>query len=322
MIRRRFGAVPSPQDVRDYTVAMFTPVMATFPISYKTPEVTQGVYDQLDTGMCVAFTLATIKEWQENRERKEPVRWSPAFIYGYRNVTDYQGEGMMMREALSQLVTAGTVQFKDLPLIADYPTCKAAIIPLWIRSAPQQRILSYLRCYTNNDIKTALTKFGGVAGVFTLYPSFYAPVGGIIKNPEVGETIIGLHAMSIKGWDVIDGKEYWIVQNSWGAAWGDNGDCYVPFDYTGILESWSLTDFIMIPSRTVIMPEAMLLTAKGNTFLPMRAIFESIGAVVTVGRLADKKLWVRASVDIVGKRVIIYVEQGSTEMLVLEQEWY
>jgi C1A family cysteine protease len=40
--------------------------------------------------------------------------------------------------------------------------------------------------------------------------------------------------MVMLGWKTIGSKEYWICQNSWGEKWGDNGLCYVPYDYKNI----------------------------------------------------------------------------------------
>jgi cathepsin B len=31
------------------------------------------------------------------------------------------------------------------------------------------------------------------------------------------------HALKVIGWDVRDGKNCWLVENSWGEDWGENG---------------------------------------------------------------------------------------------------
>lgn len=41
------------------------------------------------------------------------------------------------------------------------------------------------------------------------------------------------HIVSIVGY----GKDYWIVRNSWGSYWGDNGFCYVKFGCLGLDKS-------------------------------------------------------------------------------------
>ena len=40
---------------------------------------------------------------------------------------------------------------------------------------------------------------------------------------------MGGHAIAAVGYD--DDKEYFIVRNSWGTEWGDNGYCYIPYTY-------------------------------------------------------------------------------------------
>lgn len=35
----------------------------------------------------------------------------------------------------------------------------------------------------------------------------------------------GGHAIKIIGWGVENGTKYWLIANSWGRSWGDNGFC-------------------------------------------------------------------------------------------------
>ena len=44
---------------------------------------------------------------------------------------------------------------------------------------------------------------------------------GIFDNVECGEKLD--HALTLVGWGKQYGREYWIVRNSWGRSWGENG---------------------------------------------------------------------------------------------------
>lgn len=54
------------------------------------------------------------------------------------------------------------------------------------------------------------------------------------------------HAVYAKGWKFINGKEYLIIQNSWGKDWGDNGIGYIGRDYfqnlDNVLNPWTILD--------------------------------------------------------------------------------
>ena len=59
---------------------------------------------------------------------------------------------------------------------------------------------------------------------------FQAYQSGILNDAQCGTTLD--HGVSIVGYGNDGAQEYWIVRNSWGAAWGDNG--YIRIANTGI----------------------------------------------------------------------------------------
>jgi C1A family cysteine protease len=69
--------------------------------------------------------------------------------------------------------------------------------------------------------------------LFNSYENKQTKSTGIISIPLPHEQEIDNHCMMAVGWKFISNKRYFIVQNSLGETWGDNGFCYVPFDYLG-----------------------------------------------------------------------------------------
>ena len=64
--------------------------------------------------------------------------------------------------------------------------------------------------------------------VIPIYSSFMSvKSNGIVKMPTATDGYIGGHAVTIVGYT----QTYWIVRNSWGIKWGDNGYCYFPISY-------------------------------------------------------------------------------------------
>lgn len=77
-------------------------------------------------------------------------------------------------------------------------------------------------CYGERaDIQGALTQLGALETAFTVYEDFMHYSGGIYKHTE-GKALGG-HAVKVVGWGQESSTFYWIVQNSWGASWGEAG---------------------------------------------------------------------------------------------------
>lgn len=87
---------------------------------------------------------------------------------------------------------------------------------------------------------------------------FFAAPKGVVRTPDPSDPQSaehGRHAMLLVGYS--DHKEVFIVRNSWGEHWGDQGYCYMPYDYLANPElnmggMWScrgLTDYDFTPEE-------------------------------------------------------------------------
>lgn len=241
------GCLPSPHDSRDYKINKFFAPQLTFPDEYRIPEYIDEVYDQGYVGSCVAFSLKTIKEYQELRERKVWEKYSAGFIYLNRFKRDdgrgshqhtHFGEGMYPRDALKSLQLDGVCKHELFPYNVSFYYYEKYPIPYEaFAQAKPQRIAYYFAVDTVEEIKTALMQNGAVLFCIPVYENFYnTGKDGIVPIPS--GNIKGYHAMVVVGWRK---DNRWIVQNSWGKEWGDNGYCYYRFDYPKS-EAWGITD--------------------------------------------------------------------------------
>lgn len=91
------GAIPSPHDRRDYSVASFSPIVTLG--DYMPPDILK-TKNQGAVGACVAYGLEHQAAVHYLMEHGHERRFDPNYVYGYRGAEDYQGEGMIVREAL------------------------------------------------------------------------------------------------------------------------------------------------------------------------------------------------------------------------------
>jgi len=246
-MRRKLGAIPSPYDSRDYTVAQVTSVKTSFPKAYIRPYPGK-VKNQGSIGSCVAHSLAYTREMTEYEQYGTFREFSTGFIYGNRIGTMgevFGMEGMVPRDALKNLQEYGDVLYDDFPYNDKYPVVKTLIEKDrkgYYAKAQPYKVSTYYRLYTVEDIKTALMDLGYVTVMFPICPSFYKSVNHVIPIPDIAnETLKGYHEMTFIGWR--DDNTY-ITLNSWGEDWEDGGYCYIPFNFP-FKEAWGITDTII-----------------------------------------------------------------------------
>jgi len=71
-------------------------------------------------------------------------------------------------------------------------------------------------------IQSEILNNGPVQANFQVFSDFYAYAGGIYHRTK-DSTITSGHAVRVVGWGSENGVDYWLVANSWGPDWGENG---------------------------------------------------------------------------------------------------
>lgn len=84
-------------------------------------------------------------------------------------------------------------------------------------------------CVANGveGIKREILRNGPVIAYIPVYRDFLIYKTGIYTVLEGTSRFQGGHALKVVGWGETDGKEYWIVENSWGESWGLKGYAHI-----------------------------------------------------------------------------------------------
>ena len=168
-------------------------------------------------------------------EASDDINYSTGWIYGYRPFGYYQGEGMYMREALKTIKNLGAVENKDFDFNVEMQEAKVKVdenFTLLEALADNCKISSYCRLNSNEEIKAWICKKLMPVPICIKVGDLKLDRDNIIQIPTKTN---GGHAILVIGWD----ETGFIIQNSWGKNWGDNGTAILPYEYT-IQEAWGV----------------------------------------------------------------------------------
>lgn len=236
------GVLKDKYDPRDYIYQELAGAV-TYPGGFELERM--PVKNQNTINSCVAHSIALIKEVQEYYETGKKMKFSVGWVYGYRLSSQYQGQGMYPKEALANLKTIGDCLHEDFPENFEYDALKSLVTERknkCMDNAIPYKVSAYARVTTVSAVKSCIyDKKSPVMIVCDVYSSFYnTNSSGIV--PLKSGALQGSHAMTIIGWTKINNVEYYVVQNSWGDQWGDNGICYIKTDSNIITDMYTVTD--------------------------------------------------------------------------------
>lgn len=85
-----------------------------------------------------------------------------------------------------------------------------------------------------NEIKQAICTYGAVSVCLMATPLFqnFAGNGVFYEQPSNYSNPSINHAVVLIGWD--DNKQAWLLRNSWGTNWGDQGYCWIKYNSNNI----------------------------------------------------------------------------------------
>lgn len=230
----KYGWVPDLPDHRDYQFVSSLSV-ESFPRDVDMRSSNPPAYDQTSVGSCTGNCIAGAIEFDQLKQKvKFPFTPSRLFIYYNERVmekTVKSDAGAMIRDGIKSVATLGAPPEKYWP----YDVNKWASKPskAAYTKAKYYTITKYQRVnQTLDDMKACLA--GGFPFVFgfTVYESFESDTvaqTGIVSMPQPNESVLGGHAVLCVGYN--DDTQRFIVRNSWGTSWGQNGYFEIPYAY-------------------------------------------------------------------------------------------
>jgi C1A family cysteine protease len=236
---RKYGWRRDLPDHRDF-VLQFSEA-APLPSGVDLKSVLPAVYDQGQLGSCTANAIAGAIEFNQSKENIE--RFPPSRLFLYYNERAMEGSansdsGATLRDGMRTVYKVGVCRETVWPYDPKEVLVKPPVA--CYREAGAHRSVYYAHVpQTIEYMRTCLaTGYPFVFG-FSVYDSFESlevAQTGVVPMPGSGESLLGGHAVLAVGYD--DASQRFLVRNSWGADWGQDGYFTMPYEY---LENPNLT---------------------------------------------------------------------------------
>lgn len=244
------------------------------------------VEDQSNLGSCVANAIASAYELQVNRLFPEYfVELSRLFIYYNARLFDNtvkEDVGAYIRDGLKAVKMYGVCTEAlwpyDIDKFDDQPP------PECYAEATKRMITEYNSLNTLRDMLETLSNNVPIVIGISVYESFEGvdKESSIVPLPTDSDYYIGGHAVTIVGYNLIENQ--FLIKNSYGTDWGDNGYAWLPFEYlrTEGFEKWRFdinNQIPILPSNEVVTQSAIPVTVD-IIEAPVQAIPDSIKSTI------------------------------------------
>jgi C1A family cysteine protease len=184
-------------------------------------------------GSCVGNAIVNAYELQINRLQPDKfVELSRLFVYyNARTIVGeiQQDTGTTVRAGLKAVKTYGVCAESlwpyDVTMFDREPSAAA------YADAATRTIESYARLHTQEHMLDALANQQPIVIALVVFSDFMtlAADNPTVPMPSSSSIQYGGHAVCLVGYDMA--KSAFLAKNSFGTEWGDNGYCWIPFEY-------------------------------------------------------------------------------------------
>jgi len=192
-----------------------------------------GIKNQGPQGACSAFSLVSVIEYFLQKTLANRTDLSEAFVYynarAINNKTDID-EGATFQDIIKSIRDNGVCVEELCPYNPSIYNERPSEEAYW--EASNRKVTEAKNVRLNiTDIKSAIAQGFPVIISARAFKTYVTNANGVIPPPsqEELEDETSNHAMVICGYT--DREGYFIVRNSWGTNFGDQGYCYLPYEY-------------------------------------------------------------------------------------------
>lgn len=255
---RIFNVVPDRPDARDFRVSAPPPRLTALPprVDLWEQGIVPEIWNQQSLGSCTGHGGGRALEIERRRQGYTPRTPSRLFLYYVeREIEGTIGEdaGAQIRTCIKAMAQLGVPEEELWPY--DIREWQKKPIQAAYDDALTHQLTRYTRLTSVEQICASVAAGKPVVFGFTVFESFQSPftaTTGVVRLPDRTEKQLGGHCMCFTGYEITcartnrwgplgrlfrwafnqpSSEGYLIADNSWGADWGMQGRCKMPFEF-------------------------------------------------------------------------------------------